>query len=96
MAVISMKTLFEAGVHFGHKTQKWHPKMKEYIYGSKAGIYIIDIRQTMEKLKAAYELLIMSLQMVAVFCLWELSSPHKRLWLMLQRIVTIILSTYVG
>lgn len=55
MAVISMKTLFEAGVHFGHKTQKWHPKMKEYIYGSKAGIYIIDIRQTMEKLKAAYE-----------------------------------------
>ncbi|MCP4295203.1 MAG: 30S ribosomal protein S2 [Proteobacteria bacterium] len=55
MAVISMKTLFEAGVHFGHKTQKWHPKMKEYIYGSKAGIYIIDLRQTMAKLKEAYE-----------------------------------------
>ncbi|PCI22942.1 MAG: 30S ribosomal protein S2 [SAR324 cluster bacterium] len=55
MAVISMKTLFEAGVHFGHKTQKWHPKMKEYIYGAKAGIYIIDLRQTMGKLKEAYE-----------------------------------------
>ena len=55
MAVISMKTLFEAGVHFGHKTQKWHPKMEEYIYGAKAGIYIIDLRQTMKKLKEAYD-----------------------------------------
>lgn len=55
MAVISMQKLFEAGVHFGHKTQKWHPKMKEYIYGAKAGIYIIDLRKTMEKLKEAYE-----------------------------------------
>jgi small subunit ribosomal protein S2 len=55
MAAISIKHLFEAGVHFGHKTRKWHPKMKEYIYGAKSGIYIIDLRQTLEKLKEAYE-----------------------------------------
>jgi len=55
MAVVSVKHLFEAGAHLGHKTQKWHPKMKEYIYGSKSGIYIIDLKQTLEKLKTAYE-----------------------------------------
>lgn len=55
MAVVSVKDLFEAGAHLGHKTQKWHPKMKKYIYGSKSGIYIIDLRQTLEKLREAYE-----------------------------------------
>jgi small subunit ribosomal protein S2 len=55
MAVVSVKHLFEAGAHLGHKTQKWHPKMKDYIYGSKSGIYIIDLKQTLEKLKTAYE-----------------------------------------
>jgi len=55
MAVVSMKHLFEAGAHLGHKTRKWHPKMKEYIYGAQSGIYIIDIRQTLQKLKEAYE-----------------------------------------
>lgn len=55
MAVVSVKHLFEAGAHLGHRTQKWHPKMKEYIYGSKSGIYIIDLRKTLEKLRDAYE-----------------------------------------
>ena len=55
MAAVSVKHLFEAGAHFGHKTKKWHPKMKEYIYGAKSGIYIIDLRKTLEKLKEAYE-----------------------------------------
>ncbi|MBU2646789.1 30S ribosomal protein S2 [bacterium] len=55
MAVVTVRHLFESGAHLGHKTQKWHPKMKQYIYGSKSGIYIIDLRQTLEKLKAAYE-----------------------------------------
>ena len=55
MAVVSVRHLFESGAHLGHKTQKWHPKMKKYIYGSKSGIYIIDLRQTLEKLKEAYE-----------------------------------------
>ena len=55
MEKITMKSLFEAGVHLGHKTERWHPKMKPFIYGSKAGIYIIDIRQTLQKLQEAYE-----------------------------------------
>lgn len=55
MAVVSIKHLFDAGAHLGHKTQKWHPKMKEYIYGAKSGIYIVDLRKTLEKLKDAYE-----------------------------------------
>ncbi|MBU2512733.1 30S ribosomal protein S2 [bacterium] len=55
MAVISVKHLFGAGAHLGHKTQKWHPKMKEYIYGAKSGIYIIDLRKTLERLKESYE-----------------------------------------
>jgi small subunit ribosomal protein S2 len=55
MAVISVKHLFDAGAHLGHRTQKWHPNMKEYIYGANSGIYIIDLRKTLEKLKDAYE-----------------------------------------
>lgn len=55
MASISMKQLLEVGAHFGHTTEKWHPKMKEFIYGSKNGIYIIDLRQTLQKLRDAYE-----------------------------------------
>ncbi|OGG99083.1 MAG: 30S ribosomal protein S2 [Candidatus Lambdaproteobacteria bacterium RIFOXYD1_FULL_56_27] len=54
MAVISMKSLFEAGVHYGHKTERWHPKMKDYIYGQKAGIYILDLRKSMQALKDVY------------------------------------------
>lgn len=55
MATISVKHLFDAGAHLGHRTQKWHPNMKEYIYGASSGIYIIDLRKTLEKLKDAYE-----------------------------------------
>ena len=55
MAVVSIKHLFEAGAHLGHKTRKWHPKMKPYIFGAQSGIYIIDLRQTLQKLREAYE-----------------------------------------
>jgi small subunit ribosomal protein S2 len=55
MAVISMKQFLEAGVHFGHQTKRWHPKMSPYIYGIKNGIHVIDLRQTLTKLKEAYE-----------------------------------------
>ncbi len=55
MAVVSIKHLFDAGAHLGHRTQKWHPKMKEYIYGARSGIYIIDLTKTLNKLKDAYE-----------------------------------------
>ncbi|KAK3604017.1 hypothetical protein CHS0354_026818 [Potamilus streckersoni] len=52
---LSVKELAEAGAHYGHVTPKWHPKMKQYIYGAKSGVYIIDLRKTLEKLKEAYE-----------------------------------------
>ncbi len=55
MAVISFKTFLEAGVHFGHQTKRWHPNMAPYIYGIKNGVHVIDLRQTLAKLKEAYE-----------------------------------------
>ena len=53
MAVISMKQLLEAGVHFGHQTRRWNPKMKKYIFTERNGIYIIDL-QNSEKVEEAY------------------------------------------
>lgn len=55
MSVVTIRELLEVGVHFGHQTQKWNPKMKKYIYGAKNGIYIIDLTQTLELLLEAYE-----------------------------------------
>ncbi|HEV8298902.1 MAG TPA: 30S ribosomal protein S2 [Acidimicrobiales bacterium] len=54
MAVVSMKQLLEAGVHFGHQTRRWNPKMKRFIHGEKAGIYIIDLKQTLSRIEVAY------------------------------------------
>jgi small subunit ribosomal protein S2 len=54
MAVISMKQLLEAGVHFGHQTRRWNPKMKEYIFTQRNGIYIIDLQKTVKKVDEAY------------------------------------------
>jgi len=56
MAEISMKALLETGVHFGHRTQKWHPKMKPYIFTERNGIHIIDLQQTVAALEHAYNL----------------------------------------
>ena len=50
MSVISMKQLLEAGVHFGHQTRRWNPKMKEYIFTERNGIYIIDLQKTVKKI----------------------------------------------
>jgi small subunit ribosomal protein S2 len=55
MASISMKLLLEAGVHFGHQTNKWNPKMKPYIFGARNGIYIIDLQQTVGMFQTAYQ-----------------------------------------
>ncbi|MFC5541223.1 30S ribosomal protein S2 [Ureibacillus sp. FSL K6-3587] len=55
MSVISMKQLLEAGVHFGHQTRRWNPKMKKYIFTERNGIYIIDLQKTVKKLEEAYE-----------------------------------------
>ena len=54
MSVISMKQLLEAGVHFGHQTRRWNPKMKEYIFTERNGIYIIDLEKTVKKIDEAY------------------------------------------
>ncbi|SHH50649.1 30S ribosomal protein S2 [Thermosipho atlanticus] len=54
MPIVSMKQLLEAGVHFGHRTQRWNPKMKEYIFGARKGIYIIDLQKTSKLLDEAY------------------------------------------
>ena len=56
MPTASMIELLEAGVHFGHQTQRWNPKMKPYIYGARNGIYVIDLRKTTDLLDQAYEL----------------------------------------
>lgn len=56
MSVASMIELLDAGVHFGHQTQKWNPKMKQYIFGARNGIYVIDLRKTTELLDSAYEI----------------------------------------
>ena len=54
MGVVSMKQLLEAGVHFGHQTRRWNPKMAEYIFTERNGIYIIDLQKTVKKLEEAY------------------------------------------
>ena len=54
MSVVSMKQLLEAGVHFGHQTRRWNPKMAEYIFTERNGIYIIDLAKTVKKFEEAY------------------------------------------
>ena len=55
MAYLTMKQLLESGVHFGHQTKRWNPKMKPYIYGARNGIYIIDLQQTVKLFRDAYD-----------------------------------------
>lgn len=55
MAVVTMKQLLESGVHFGHQTRRWNPKMAKYIYQKRNGIYIIDLQQTQQKIEEAYQ-----------------------------------------
>src|SRR3712207_8422500 len=55
MAVVSMKQLLDSGVHFGHQTRRWNPKMKRFIFTERNGIYIIDLQQTLGYIDSAYE-----------------------------------------
>jgi small subunit ribosomal protein S2 len=55
VAVVSMRELLEAGVHFGHQTRRWNPKMKRFIFGERGGIYIVDLQQTQQLLEDAYD-----------------------------------------
>ena len=54
MSIVSIKQLLEAGVHFGHHTRRWNPKMAEYIFTERNGIYIIDLQKTIKKFEEAY------------------------------------------
>ncbi|MGZ5486605.1 MAG: 30S ribosomal protein S2, partial [Nitrososphaeraceae archaeon] len=54
-SIVTMRQLLEVGVHFGHQSRKWNPKMKKYLYTEKNGIYIIDLQQTLQLLVEAYE-----------------------------------------
>ena len=77
MSVISMKQLLEAGVHFGHQTRRWNPKMKKYIFTERNGIYIIDLQKTVKKVDEAYNF-VRSLQRTAVrFFSLVLKNRHK-------------------
>jgi small subunit ribosomal protein S2 len=58
MAVVNMKELLEAGVHFGHQTRRWNPKMKPYIFGARNGIHIIDLQKTVRLFKTTYEFIV--------------------------------------
>ena len=58
MAYVTMKQLLEAGVHFGHQTRRWNPKMKPYIFGARNGIYIIDLQKSVRLFKVAYEFVV--------------------------------------
>ena len=55
MSVVSMKQLLEAGVHFGHQTRRWNPKMARFIFTERNGIYIIDLQKTVKKIEEAYD-----------------------------------------
>ena len=56
MAIIPMKSLLEAGVHFGHQTKRWDPRMAPYIFTARNGIYILDLQKTLKKVQEAYNL----------------------------------------
>ena len=58
MELISVDNLINTGIHFGHRTKRWNPKMKKYIFGKRNGIHIIDVRQTQEALKRAYDMIV--------------------------------------
>ena len=58
MAYVTMKELLEAGVHFGHQTKRWNPKMKPYIFGARNGIYIVDLQKTMRMFRTAYDYIV--------------------------------------
>ena len=60
MAVISMKALLESGVHFGHRTNKWDPRMKPYIFTERNGIHILDLQQTVKLANNAYQVIVRS------------------------------------
>ena len=78
MSVISMKQLLEAGVHFGHQTRRWNPKMAPYIYTERNGIYIIDLQKTSRKVDEAYAALKRLRRRAVKCCLLVPRNRHRR------------------
>ena len=68
MSIVSMKELLESGVHFGHQTRRWNPRMGQYIFTARNGIHIIDLQKTMQRLKIGYS------EMRDVCCKWRKSA----------------------
>jgi len=62
MAIVTMRQLLESGVHFGHQTRRWNPKMKKFIFTDRSGIYIIDLKKTVQRLEKAYQLIVQKVQ----------------------------------
>ena len=94
MAVVSMKQLLEAGVHFGHQTRRWNPKMAQYIFTERNGIYIIDLQKTVKKLEEAYMFVReLSAQRRNRFCL---SVPRSRLAIPSRKKHRELVLTYVN
>ena len=79
MAIISMKQLLEAGVHFGHQTRRWNPKMAPYIFTERNGIYIIDLQKTVKKVEECYNFLRDVLPAAKIFCSLVLKNKLKKL-----------------
>ena len=96
MPTASMIELLEAGVHFGHQTQRWNPKMKPYIYGARNGIYVIDLRKTTDLLDEAYNLVEISLQKVKMYFLLVLKNKLQKLLLKKLNVLALTTSTEDG
>ena len=81
MAVeITMKELLEAGVHFGHQTRRWNPKMKEYIFGERNGIHIIDLQKTLKLFREAARFVGELSSSGKTFFSWEPSARRRKRW----------------
>ena len=81
MAYVTMKELLEAGVHFGHQTKRWNPKMKPYIFGARNGIYIIDLQRTVRMFKTAYDFVVDTVgqRQIGPVCGYQKAGPRFHL-----------------
>ena len=78
MSAVSMKSLLEAGIHFGHQTRRWNPKMKRYIFGARNGIYIIDLQKTLRQLNRARAFVREAVAAAARCCLSARNGRRRR------------------
>src|SRR5579875_2328115 len=76
--VVTMKQLLESGVHFGHQTRRWNPKMKRYIFTERNGIYIIDLQQSLAYIDRAYEFVKETVATAGPCCTWAPRSRRRR------------------